>query len=437
MTAMVLLAFCGLLLLSILFKFSIVYALLGGYFLFFGFGLHRKKSPKQLWKASLAGLRTMRDLILVYVLIGMLTACWRASGTIPAIVNYAFGLLDPRFVVLLTFILCSILSTLTGTAFGTCATMGVICMSIARAMGIDPLFTAGAALSGAYFGDRCSPVSTGALLVSELTETELYKNVGLMLKSAVPAYVLSCLVYFLLGLGGAEVSGTSSAAAVFQRNFQLGFIPVIPPLLILFFALFRANIYVVMGVSVLSAMGVFFFYQKGDVLQLFLWMWKGYEAADPELAVMLNGGGVVSMISPILIVILSGTYRGLFQETRILDGVKGFINRLAGKISVYGAAILTGLATVGMSCNQGLGMIFTEELMKEQVQDPYERMLVVENTVVVLAPLIPWSVSFSASAGPLGVPFTAVFFAVFLYLLPLSGLVRELWKKSRKKAKKA
>lgn len=93
------------------------------------------------------------------------------------------------------FLLCSILSVLIGTSLGTAATIGVICFSIGKAMGINPYYVGGAVLSGIYFGDRCSPMSTSALLIAELTKTNLYTNIKLMIKTSIIPFVMTCLFY--------------------------------------------------------------------------------------------------------------------------------------------------------------------------------------------------------------------------------------------------
>ena len=117
------------------------------------------------------------------LLIGALTASWRASGTIAYLVSYASEIISPSWSLLGTFILNAALSSLIGTSFGTAATMGVVTMSLCVGMGVSPFWAGGAALAGAYVGDRCSPVSTSAQLVCAVTGTELYKNIKNMLRT--------------------------------------------------------------------------------------------------------------------------------------------------------------------------------------------------------------------------------------------------------------
>ena len=142
---------------------SIVYALMAGYLIFFGYGLVRGHSAAELLRMSGSGVRKVRNILITFGLIGMLTALWRAAGTIPAVVSYSSQLIRPSAFFMFVFLLNCLVSVLTGTSLGTAATMGVICMAIGSAMRMSPVITGGAVISGAYFGDRCSPVSTSAL----------------------------------------------------------------------------------------------------------------------------------------------------------------------------------------------------------------------------------------------------------------------------------
>lgn len=158
---------------------SILWALLLGFILFFACGLRRHTARDMLLMAW-NGVKTVRSVLFIFLLIGVITALWRACGTIPAIVSLAVPFCGPQWMVLASFLLCAAVSFLTGTSFGTAATMGVICAALADSMGVPALYIGGAVLSGAFFGDRWSPMSTSALLVAALTKTKLYDNLPLI-----------------------------------------------------------------------------------------------------------------------------------------------------------------------------------------------------------------------------------------------------------------
>ena len=172
-----LLLFAAILIASIAAGIPIIIALLAGYAVFFIYALRRGFRPMAILGMSLSGISEARNILIAFALIGMLTATWRCAGTIPSIVCYAFGIVRPSWFLIAAFLINSLISFLTGTSFGSVATMGVICMTMGNALGISPALTGGAILSGIFFGDRCSPVSTSALLVADITKTGIFGNI--------------------------------------------------------------------------------------------------------------------------------------------------------------------------------------------------------------------------------------------------------------------
>ena len=180
----VLALFCMGLLLCLALDVSMIWALTGGLALFLLYGRHKGFSRRELADMVLEGVKTVSNILIAMCLIGAMTALWRAAGTVSAIVSYASVLIRPEIFLLMTFLLNALVSVLTGTSFGTAATMGVICVTMGAALGIDLRLIGGAVLSGAFVGDRCSPVSTSALLVAAVTGTDLYDNIRRMLRTA-------------------------------------------------------------------------------------------------------------------------------------------------------------------------------------------------------------------------------------------------------------
>ena len=196
---LVLAVFAAALVLCLLLGKSVLFALIFGFFLFSGYSLSRRYTVKETLQMAWRGIMTAKNVLLIFILIGMITAAWRAAGVIPYIVYHTAPLCTPHIMLLATFLLCSLISFLTGTSFGTASTMGVICASLASSMGLSPVLIGGAVLSGASFGDRCSPMSTSALLVSAVTKTDIYGNIKRMVKTSLVPFCLTCVIYFLLG----------------------------------------------------------------------------------------------------------------------------------------------------------------------------------------------------------------------------------------------
>ncbi|GKH52385.1 hypothetical protein CE91St46_34960 [Eubacteriales bacterium] len=234
--ASVLLVFVAGLLFCLIAGLPILLAILFGYLVFFAYGLSRGKRASRLLAASLAGIRSVKNILITFMLIGMLTAVWRACGTIATIICASTRVMRPDLMVMICFWLCCLISFLTGTSFGSAATMGVICMSISNVMGIPPVYAGGAILSGTFFGDRCSPMSTSAQLICAITGTDIYRNIRRMLQTCVVPFLLTSGLYLVLGLLSGAREAPADVIGIFERNYHLGWIPLIPALItVLFF----------------------------------------------------------------------------------------------------------------------------------------------------------------------------------------------------------
>lgn len=233
--------FCALLIICIITGKSILYALLAGLIIFSLYGKKQGYSWRQISRMALQGAWKVKNILLTFILIGMLTALWRQAGTIPAIICYTVHLIKPSTFLLMTFLLNCLISVLTGTALGTAATIGVVCATMASALGIPSWMTGGAILSGVYFGDRCSPVSTSALLVAELTETGIYTNIKNMIKSALAPFTITCILYLTVSIqlhGKTEMPDLGHA---FGSEFRLSWIALLPAAVILLLSVVQAG----------------------------------------------------------------------------------------------------------------------------------------------------------------------------------------------------
>ena len=253
MEALILGLFCAALLLGLLLDISMLYALVLGLILFWVYGRWKGCGWRDLARVTWEGVSTVSKILLTFLLIGVMTALWRAAGTVPLIVSYASELIRPDLFLLMSFLMNCILSLMTGTSFGTAATMGVICAAMGTAFGVSPVLTGGAILSGVFFGDRCSPVSTSALLVATVTRTDIYDNVKAMLRSARVPFLLACGIYAILGVFGQSSGEGLDLKSIFAGSFRLHWTALLPAVVILALALFRVHVQIAMTASILSA----------------------------------------------------------------------------------------------------------------------------------------------------------------------------------------
>ena len=420
---------------SVIARISILYALLAGYFIFCVYAFIKKYTVFQIVKMSYIGIYAVKNILLTFLLIGMLTAVWRAAGTIPAIVCYAIEFIKPSMFVLTAFLLNCLVSFLTGTALGTAATMGVTCMMISVAIGINPILAGGAILSGAYFGDRCSPLSTSALLIAELTFTDIFKNIRNMTITAVVPFVITCIIYALTGIGASNsYQHTLDIQNLFSSSFQLDFAVLLPAFIILLLSLLKINVKLSMIASIVSAIAVCLHYQGLDINSILKTMILGYKSINPQIASMINGGGIISMLKVTAIVCISSSYAGIFRETGLLDNLKDHIASFGKKSSSYSLVLLISIIVGIISCNQTLTIMLTHQLCDMLESDKNKLAIYLENTAVVISPLIPWSIASAVPLATISAPTSCVLAACYLYLLPLWGLIVEalLEKKSPK-----
>lgn len=379
-------------------------ALLTGFVLLMAYGKFRGFGWKALLKMAASGVPTARNIAIVMLMVGALTALWRTCGTVAYIVDLASGALTPALFLPGAFLLCAAISVLTGTSVGTAATMGVICMSVGNAIGVNSAICGGAILAGSYFGDRCSPVSTSALLVAEITKTNLYDNIREMIRTGWIAALVTLAIYGALGFfaGSGENAVSTSTANATTSDFDLRWFMALPAISILALALFRIDVKINMLVSILISVVV------------------GFVVGFPVTKMASAAGyGILSMLKLIIVVIISLTYAGLFRGTGILEKLHAGITHLSKKVSPFGCVVLTAIATCALACNQTLSIVLTNEICTGVMPDEKRRAIAIENTSVIIAPLVPWTVASLVPLGAIGAPTSSILFACFLYLVPL------------------
>lgn len=391
------------------------------------YGQRQGHSWGALFRMAISGVAIVRNIAVVMLLVGAMTALWRASGTIAFIVSAASDVLKPELFLPAAFILNSIISVLTGTSVGTAATMGVICMSVGNTLGIDPMISGGAVLAGAYFGDRCSPVSTSALLVAEVTHTNIYYNIKAMVSTSIFPLVISLGIYTWLGYNINHTPApemTMDVKGLFNTHYSLSWITTLPAITMLLLAFFKVNVKYTMAISI-AASALICHYQQGmelsDILNI---AFLGFDA-PAEIAKMMSGGGVLAMLKLIGVVILSLTYAGLFKGLELLKKLEQAALYISKKVSPFGSVVMMAIATCALSCNQTLSIILTNEVCRNVIPDNYRRAIYLENSSVIIAPLVPWTVASLIPLGAMGAPTGAILFACYLYLIPAVNLFRK------------
>ena len=204
-----------------------------------------------------------------------------------------------------------------------------------------------------------------------------------------------------------------------KQSLRRGRLTRMPALLILVLACFRVKVVHTMAVSTAAACLVALLVQKTTPAQLLSTLVLGYAPADPQLAELLAGGGLASMVNVTCIIIVSSASFGIFDSTRLLDGLKEPLHRLAGRITAAGATVLASVLLSALACNQTLAAMLVHQVCGQLFKTREEQALILEDTVILLAALIPWSIAGSVPLASVGAPMSSMLYAVYLYFIPL------------------
>lgn len=408
--------------------------LLVGFICFYFVGVHKGFTVFQVGKMALKGAKDSLVVIEVLLLIGLITALWRSAGTITFFVYYGIQIITPSMFILITFVLACLLSYALGTSFGVAGTVGVIFMALARSGGVSEIVTAGAIMSGVYFGDRGSPASSSANLVAAVTHTKLYDNVKEMMKTGIIPLILSGVIYFFLSIRNPITHIDHTILDALRSDFHISLWLVVPAILMLILPLFKVNVMIAMATSIVSGFAITVAIQGVSFLEVFKFAILGYSAHSANLDTILNGGGVVSMLEVCGIVLLSCSYSGIFSGTDMLGNIQQALERIMGKLGRFGTMIITGVATTSIFCNQTIASIMCSDLMgkpyEEQGAGTTELAIDIENSVIVLSGLVPWAIASTVPLGMMGVGIEALPYSVLLYLIPLCYLfTKRIWYK--------
>jgi NhaC family Na+:H+ antiporter len=224
-------------------KVGMTAPLIAGTFTASLFGIYFGHRWKDLQDAMIEGIANALPAIIILLLVGMIIGIWIIGGTVPTMVYFGLKLLSPRLFLAATFILCAIVSTATGTSFGTVGTVGLALIGIGQGLGLPLPMVAGAIVAGAYFGDKMSPLSDTTNVAPAMAGANLFDHIGSMMYTTVPAFVISLIAYVILGFiyGGqnADVQDVQQLLTTISRTFSVSVWTLVPPLAVIAMSVLR------------------------------------------------------------------------------------------------------------------------------------------------------------------------------------------------------
>ena len=419
--------FLGAMVVCLITGWSFLWALLLGLVLFGLYGRRQGHSLGAMWGMAWTEGRRVLIVLRIFVFIGAITALWRASGTIVFFIYYGVQIISPKLFVLVAFGLTALIAYALGTSFGVIGTAGIVLMALARSGGVSEAVTAGAILSGAYFGDRCSPASSSAALVAAETETKLYDNLRNMLRTGVMPVVLTTAVYALLSARHPITAVDGSLLQALRDSAVISLWALLPAVIMLTLPLVKVPILISIALSVAAAGAVSVLVQGMSVGEMLRAAVLGYYPAAGELKDILSGGGIVSMAKPAALVFTTGLLAGLLEGISVLQGTARLVEKLAGRWGRFAASVAVSLGAGMIFCNQSVVIVMGGQLLRRCYSDRNEQAVDMENSGIVLSALIPWNIACSIPLVMLDVDERALPYAVLLYMIPLVYGLTKRW----------
>ena len=385
-------------------------------------GLRRGLSLRALVRMAGEGARTSLVVLRILVLIGFLTALWRASGTIAFFVHTGLEWMHPSAFYLAAFLLASALSMAFGSSFGVAGTAGVILAAIARSGGASLAVTGGAVLSGAYLGERLSPASSSAALTAALAGVEQHDFQLRMWRTTPLPLALSLVFYGGISLLHPIQQVDQTILRALEEGFDLSWTVVLPAVILLVLPFFKVSAARSILVSC-GAAAVLAVWEQGRPLAEVAWSCvAGYVVEQPELTGILSGGGLLSMVNGMCIVLLSCA-SWILNGAELLEPVKARLERMARRTGLYVTTAAVSVASAALLCNQSIALVLTGQMMGESFRRSGKDGLLLSqtlgNTAIVLAAVVPWSIAGSVPLEAMGASALAIPFSFFLFAAPV------------------
>lgn len=400
---------------------------------------------KDIEHAIINNIAGVSSAIIILLIIGALSAIWMLSGVVPTLIYYGVQLIHPNLFLASCCIICAIVSVMTGSSWTTIATIGIALMGIGKAQGFGDGWIAGAIISGAYFGDKVSPLSDTTVLASSVTDTPLFSHIRYLMITTVPSLFIALLIFTIAGFshdGGTSAEMVAFASGLGERfnvSLWLLIVPVVTGIMIAakipsIITLFLSTVLATVFMLVFQIDNVYEMAGSESIEAVFkttmeaMFTSTSLQASTQGLTDLIATRGMGGMMNTIWLIIcamcLGGAMTACGMVASIAKTFVGLANRLVGMVaSTVGAGLFLNIVTA----DQYISIVLTGNIFKDIYRDNgYESKLLsrtTEDAVTVTSVLIPWNTCGMTQATILGVP-TLVYlpYAFFNYISPLMSI---------------
>lgn len=389
---------------------------------------------EELFDAMGDSLKKSVVAMLFFVIIGMIIGSWELAGTVPALISYGLKMIKPEIFLPAGFLVCCVTSFATGTSWGTCATVGLALMGMGEGMGIPAPIVAGMAVSGSIFGDHFSPMSDTTVLASTAAKVELYDHVKSMARTIIPAFIISIVLYGVLGMnfaGDVNSPEIVEMQSVLSQQFNINLLCFIPIILVLVLSFMKFPSIPTLLLGILAGVLVAIFVQGASISEVFSALNYGYSADSGNALVnkLVQRGGVQSMMWTFSLAFIALLLGGILERVgylRVL--IAGIVRRIKGAGQLVLLTWVTGVLGNMAMAEVYLSIILNGSLYKEVYDEKgldrsmLSRML--EEGATLSGPLVPWTTCGAFMAATLGVSTLEYLPYAFIgYIPPMISIV--------------
>lgn len=386
-------------------------------------------------KAMMDGIYNALQAAIILMIVGILIGVWVVGGVVPAMIYYGLKLLSPSIFLIAALLICSITSLATGTSWGTMGTMGLALMGIAAGLGIPAPMAAGAIISGAYFGDKMSPLSDTTNLAPAMAGTDVMTHVKFMLLPTGVVYTICIIAYGLMGISYANSGNTADMSAVQEMsdalysNFTINPILLLPPIIVIGAVAMKVPAIpgITLGIIAGAIVGMIF---QGDNASFGIMLQAGKSGYVSETGVaaideLLTTGGIDNMMSSVALTIIAMMFGGIMEQTRQLDVLVSKIVRIAKTpATLVTTTELTCLLSNATMPEQYISIVVPGRMYAETYREmglhPKTLSNALEGSGTVTSALVPWNTCGVFIAATLGISaFEYIPYAIFNYMMPI------------------
>jgi Na+:H+ antiporter, NhaC family len=411
-------------------------------------GVRNKVSFDTMIEEVAINIKSTTGAILILLMVGSLAGTWLISGIIPTMIYYGLQILNPTIFLAATVVICSVISVATGSSWTTSATVGIALIGIADALGISVGMTAGAILSGAYFGDKMSPLSDTTNLAPAMAGTDLFTHIRYMTYTTIPSIVVTLIVFIILGFS-LEPTGTADTASILnsiEATFNIsGWLFVVPILVIVLIVKKTSPLIALLFGTLLGAAAALIFQPEivtsvaGADSLTFESAYRGVmNAITVETSIttesealndLFSAGGMAGMLGTIWLIICAMVFGGIMDAIGALATIsRALLNLFHTTFGLFASTVLSCITLNATASDQYLAIVVPGKMFAKAYRDknlaPENLSRTLEDSGTVTSVLIPWNTCGAYHSGVLGVPVASYFFyAIFNYLSPFMTLL--------------